>query len=123
MAHDSSYRELDIDDFHTLMERVSMPRAEYQQLLMDRDYLLEVGEMYHRALREQEVEVDQLTHELMSTRRFLEGTQKTLQESVSRSEELLEETRQKSTTPISAKSQIYPSATLREDVGGLEVEH
>jgi hypothetical protein len=27
-------------------------RADYQQLLMDRDYLLEVGEMYHRALRE-----------------------------------------------------------------------
>jgi hypothetical protein len=67
---------------------------------MERDYLLEVGEMYHRALREQEVEVDRLTHALMSTQRFLEGTQKTLQESVSRSEELLEETRQISTTPI-----------------------
>jgi hypothetical protein len=31
---------------------------------MDRDYLLEVGEMYHRALRKKEIEVDQLTHEL-----------------------------------------------------------
>jgi hypothetical protein len=90
---------------------------------MDRDYLLEVGEMYHRALREQEVEVDRLTHELVSTQRFLEGTQTTLQESESRSEELLEEIRQRSTTSISAESQIYPSATLREDVGGLAVEH
>jgi hypothetical protein len=123
MAQDSLDGGLVIDDFHTLRERVIVMRVDYQQLLMDRDYLLEVGEMYHRALREQEVEVDRLTHELVRTRRFLEGTQKTLQESESRSEELLEETRQKSTTPISAESQIYPSATLREDVGGLAVEH
>jgi hypothetical protein len=48
-------------------------RTDYQQLLMDRDYLLEVGEMYHRALREKETEVDRLTHELVSTWGFLEG--------------------------------------------------
>jgi hypothetical protein len=112
MAQDSLDGELVIDDFHTLRERVIVMRVDYQQLLMDRDYLLEVGEMYHRALREQEVEVDRLTHELVRTQRFLEGTQKTLQESESRSEELLEETGQKSTTPISAESQIYRSATL-----------
>jgi hypothetical protein len=53
MAHDSSDGGLVIDDFHTLRERVIVMRADYQQLLMDRDYLLEVGEMYHRALREQ----------------------------------------------------------------------
>jgi hypothetical protein len=46
MAHDSSDRGLAIDDFHTLMERVTVMRADYQQLLMDRDYLLEIGEMY-----------------------------------------------------------------------------
>ena len=74
MAHDSSNGGLVIDDFHTLRERVIVVRADYQQLLMDRDYLLEVGEMYHRALRELEVEVDRLTHELVSTQRFLEGT-------------------------------------------------
>ena len=44
-----------------------MMRADYQQLLMDRDYLLEVGETYHRALREKEVEVNRLTHEWVST--------------------------------------------------------
>jgi hypothetical protein len=103
MRHDNLDGGLVIDDFHTLRERVIVMRAGYQHLLMDRDYLLEVGEMYHRALRE-EVEVDRLTDELVSTRRFLEGTQKTPQESKSRSEELLEETRQKSTTPISAES-------------------
>jgi hypothetical protein len=42
-------------------------RVDYQQLLMDRDYLLEVGKIYHRALREQGIEVDRLTHELVST--------------------------------------------------------
>jgi hypothetical protein len=67
MAQDSSDRGLAIDDFHTLMERVIVMRVDYQQLLMDRDYLLEVGEMYHRALREKEVEVDRLTHEWVST--------------------------------------------------------
>jgi hypothetical protein len=48
--------------------------------------------MYHRALREQEWEVDQLTHELVSTQGFLEGTQKTLQELESRLEEIFEKT-------------------------------
>jgi hypothetical protein len=37
--------------------------------------------MYRRALREQELEVDRLTHELVSTQGFLERTQTTLQES------------------------------------------
>jgi len=41
MARDSSDRGLAIDDFHTLMERVIVMRVDYQQLLMDRDYLLE----------------------------------------------------------------------------------
>jgi uncharacterized protein YaaQ len=45
---------------------------------MDRDYLLELSEMYHRALREKEIEVDRLTHELVSTGGFLKGTQTTL---------------------------------------------
>jgi hypothetical protein len=123
MAQDSSDGGLVIDDFHTLRERVIVMRGDYQHFLRDRDYLLEVGEIYHRALREHEVGVDRLTHELVRTRRLLSGTQKTLQESESRSEELLEESRQRSTAPISAESQIYPSTTLREDVGGLVVEH
>jgi hypothetical protein len=42
-------------------------RTNYQQLLMDRDYLLEVGEMYHGVLKEKETEVDRLTHELVRT--------------------------------------------------------
>jgi hypothetical protein len=90
MAHDSSDGELALDDFQTLRERVIVMMTEYRQLLMDRDYLLEVGEMYHRALRE-ETEVDRLTHELVSTQEFLEGTQTTFQESGSRLEEFLEE--------------------------------
>jgi hypothetical protein len=53
----------------------------------------------------------------------LRGTQTTLQESESRSEELLEDIRQRSTTSILAESQIYPSITLLEDVGGLAEEH
>jgi hypothetical protein len=53
----------------------------------------------------------------------LEGTHTTLQESESKSEDLLEEIRQRSTTSISIESQIYPLATLLEDIGGLTVEH
>ena len=81
-----------------------MMRADYQQLLMDRDYLLEVGEMYHRALRENEIEVDRLTHELASTRGFLEGAQTSLQESEAILEELLNETSRGSATSISIVS-------------------
>jgi hypothetical protein len=92
-------------------------------LLTDRDYLLGIGELYHRALRGQELEVDRLTHELESTRGFLRGTQTTLQESESRSDELLEEIRQRSTSSILVDTLIYPSVTWLEDVGGLEEEH
>jgi hypothetical protein len=56
-----------MDDFHTLRERVSMMRTNYQQLLTDKDYLLGIGELYHRALRGQELEVYRLTRELEST--------------------------------------------------------
>jgi hypothetical protein len=58
LAHGSADEGFSMDDLHTLRERVSMMRTDYQQLLTDRDYLLGIGEMYHRALREQELEVD-----------------------------------------------------------------
>jgi hypothetical protein len=122
-AHDISDEGSAMDDFHTLRERMTMTRGDHQQLLMERDYLLEVSEMYHRALREQELEVDKLTHELESTQGFLRGTQTSLQESNSRSEEILEEIRQRSTTSILMEAQIYHSVTLLEDVGGLAEEH
>jgi hypothetical protein len=50
VAHGSSDGGFAMDDFHTLRERVSMMRTDYQQLLTDRDYLLRIGEMYHEAL-------------------------------------------------------------------------
>jgi hypothetical protein len=84
---------------------------------------LGIGETYHGALRKQELEVDRLTHELESTRVFFRGTQIALQESESRSEELLKEICQRSTASILVESQIYPSVTLLEDVGGLVEEH
>jgi hypothetical protein len=61
VAHGSSDEGVAMDDFHTLRERVSMMRTDYHQLLDDRDYLLRVGEMYHEALREQELEMVRLT--------------------------------------------------------------
>jgi hypothetical protein len=74
VAHGSSDEGFTMDDFHTLRERVSMMRTNYQQLLIDMDYLLGIGEMYHRTLREQELEVERLTQELESTRGLLRGT-------------------------------------------------
>jgi hypothetical protein len=40
VARDSSDGGFSMDDFHTLRERVSVTRTDYQQLLRDRDYLL-----------------------------------------------------------------------------------
>jgi hypothetical protein len=114
VAHGSSNGVVSMDDFDTLKERVSMMRTDYQQLLTDRDYLLRIGEMYHRALREQELE---------STRGFLRGTQTTLQELESRSEEPLEEICQRPTSSIFVDTQICQSVTLPEDVGGIAEEH
>jgi hypothetical protein len=89
-----------MDDFHTLRERVSVMRTEYQQLLTNMDYLLRVSEMYHEALREQELEMVRLTQELESTRGFLRGTQTALLESESRSDESLKEIHQRSTSSV-----------------------
>jgi hypothetical protein len=93
MAHGSLDGGFSMDDFHTLRERVSMMRADYQQLLTDKDYLLGIGEMYHRALRDHELEMDRFTQELEGTQGFYRGTQTTLQELEFRLEELLEEIR------------------------------
>jgi hypothetical protein len=70
----SSDGEFSMDDFHTLQQIVFMMRTDYQQLLKDRDYLLGSGELYHRVLRGQELEVYRLPQELESTRGFLRGT-------------------------------------------------
>jgi hypothetical protein len=123
VAHGSSNEGFAMDDFHTLRERVSVMRTDYQQLLTNRDYLLRIGEMYHEALREQELEVDRFTQELESTRGFLRGTQTTLQESESRSDEHLEEIRQRSISSVLGDTQIYHSITLLEDVGVIAEEH
>jgi hypothetical protein len=57
MEHGSSDEGIAMDDFHTLRERVSVMRTDYPQCLADKDYLLRIGEMYHEALREQELEM------------------------------------------------------------------
>jgi hypothetical protein len=123
VAQGSSDGGFSMDDFHTLRERVSMMRTHYQQLLIDRDYLLGIGELYHRALRGQELEVDRLTWELESTRGFLRGTQTALQESKSISDGSLKEIRYRSTSSVLVDSQIYQSVTLTEDIDDLAEEH
>jgi hypothetical protein len=60
---------------------------------------------------------------LESTQGFLRGTQTTLQESESRSDESLEEIRQRSTSSVLVDTQRYQSVTLIEDVGDLAEEH
>jgi hypothetical protein len=123
VAQGSSDGGFSMDDFHTLRERVSVMRTDYQQLLTDRDYLLRVGEMYHEALREQELEMDRLSQELESTRGFLRGTQTALQESESRTYESPEEIHQRSTSSVLVDTQMYQSVTLTEDVDDLAEEH
>jgi hypothetical protein len=112
-----------MNDFHTLWERVSVMRTDYQQLLIDSDYLLRVGEMYHEALREKEWEMDRLNQELESTQGFLRGTQTTLQESESRTYESPEEIHQRSTSSILVDTQMYKLVTLTEDFDDLVEEH
>ena len=96
-----------MDDFHTLRERVSVMRTDYQQLMTGRDYLPRVGEMYQEALREQELEMDRLSQDLESTQGFLRGTHTALQESESRTYEALEEIHQRSTSSILVDTQMY----------------
>jgi hypothetical protein len=79
--------------------------------------------MYHEALREKELEMDQLTQELESTRGFLRGTQTTLLELESRSDESLEEIHQRSTSSVLVDTQMYQPVTLTEGVDDLAEEH
>jgi hypothetical protein len=53
----------------------------------------------------------------------LRGTQTTLQESESRTDESLEEIHQRSTSSVLVDTQMYQSVTLIEDVGDLAEEH
>jgi hypothetical protein len=53
----------------------------------------------------------------------LRGTHTTLQESESRTKEILEEIHQRSTSPIMVDTQIYHSVTFLGDVDDLEEEH
>jgi hypothetical protein len=123
LAHGSLDEGFSMEDFHTLRERVSMMRTDYQQLLTNRDYLLRIGDMYHENLREQELEVERLTQELESTRGFLRGTQTTIQESESRSNKPLEEICQRSTSSVLLDTHIYHPVTLLGDVDDLAEEH
>ena len=103
--------------------RVGTSRNDYQQLLTDGDYLLRVGEMYHEALREQELEMDRLSQDLESTWGLLRCTQTALQESESGSVESLEEVCQRSTSSVLVDTQIYHSVTMLGDVDDLAEEH
>jgi hypothetical protein len=67
--------------------------------------------------------MDQLTQELERTRGLLRGTQTSLQESESRTDESLEEIHQRSTSSILVDTQMYPSVTLIEGVYDLAEEH
>jgi hypothetical protein len=58
MAQDSLDGDFSIEDFQTLKERVIVMRTNYQQLLLDRDYLLEVVKMYHGVVKKKETRVD-----------------------------------------------------------------
>jgi hypothetical protein len=123
MAHDSLDEAFSIGDFHTLLERMSVMRSNFQQLLTDRDYLLVMSKMYYRALREQVLEMVRLTQELESTRGFLGGTQTAPQESESRLDESLEEICQRSTSFVLVDTQMYQSVTLTADVDDPAEEH
>jgi hypothetical protein len=123
VAYGSSDGGFSMDNFHTLWVRVSVMRTNYQQLLTDRDYLLRVGEMYHEALREQELEMDRLTEELERTQELLKGTQTALQESESRKDESLEEIHQRSTSSVLVDTQMYQPVMLIEDVDDLAEEN
>jgi hypothetical protein len=91
VTHDGLGGEFSTTDFQILREAVAVMRSNYQHLLMDRDYLLVIGEMYHGALKEKEDEVDRFSYELMSTQDSLKRTQRALQESESRVEQVREE--------------------------------
>jgi len=123
MAQGSLDGGFSMDDFHTLRERVSVMRTDYQELLTDMDYLLRVGEMYHKTLREQVLDMDQLTQKLESTRGFLRGTQTALQESKSRTGESREEIQQRCTSSVLVDTQMYQSIMMAEDVDDLAEEH
>lgn len=53
--------------FQILREAVVVMRSHYHHILLDRDYILVIGEMYHGALEEREDKVDELTYDLENT--------------------------------------------------------
>jgi hypothetical protein len=47
VAHGSSDKEISMEDFHALRERVSVMTTDHQQLLTEQDYLLRISNTYH----------------------------------------------------------------------------
>ena len=64
VAQDSLGGKFSIVYFQTLKEAVVVMRFDYHHILMDIDYLIAIGEMYHGALEEKENEVEQIREEL-----------------------------------------------------------
>jgi hypothetical protein len=101
-------------DFITLKEAMVVTRCNYPHLLVDRDYLLAVGGMYHGALEGKDNEVDRLTRELVNTHNSLESTQMVLQIYELRVVKLQEELSQASLSSISVDNQSYTSTFSQE---------
>ena len=70
-----------LEEHITLKEGIAKMKERYVNLLSDRDHLLMVAEVYHRALKKEEDESDRLTNELEITNNSLKSTQRSLQES------------------------------------------
>jgi hypothetical protein len=117
VTHDGLGGEFSTMDFQILREAVAVMRSNYQHILMDRYYLLAIGEMYHGALKEKEDEVvDRFSYELVSTQDSLKSAQRDLQESESWVEQLREELSQVSLPPTPEDDQSYISSLSLEDI-------
>lgn len=80
-THKNLEGEFSLADFQALREALVVMKSNYLHLLLDRDHLLMLDEIYFHALKGKEEEVDKLTHELKVTEDYLKSTQMALQES------------------------------------------
>ena len=79
-TYDSLRGEPSLTDVQALREAVVVMKSNYLHI-SDRHHLLILDYMYHDALKEEEKEVDRITHELDITQNYLNRTQMALQES------------------------------------------
>jgi hypothetical protein len=117
-THKNFEGEFSLADFQALGGGLVVMKSNYLHLLLDRDHLFMLDEIYFDVLKGEEEEVDKLTQGLKITKDSLKSSQMALQELEIQVDELCVELSLEHSSPSTAKTQSSMASITHEDVSG-----